>query len=114
MNSPEFQAGAAARTGTSLDQVGAFAAVPLFKLPVESPIVEPPPSLRPQRPMRFGADVISASFVVWICACVRATFQIRASSMIPWKKPAATPADVIAVPIAACWIDVDSGVAVTA
>jgi hypothetical protein len=46
----------------------------------------------------------------WICAPVRATFQMRTSSTTPWKKPAAVPFDVCAVPIAACWMLVASGV----
>ena len=38
----------------------------------------------------------------------RATFQMRASSSSPWKKPAAVPVELSAVARAACWMQVDS------
>ncbi len=41
---------------------------------------------------------------------LRATFQMRASSTVPAKKPAAAPVLVSALPMAACWMLVDSGV----
>ena len=47
---------------------------------------------------------MSVSLAAWIWACVRATFQIRASSSTPWKKPAGAPVEVMAVPSAACWM----------
>ncbi len=46
----------------------------------------------------------------WISAVLRATFQMRTSSTVPAKKPAAVPLLVSALPTAACWMLVDSGV----
>ncbi len=46
----------------------------------------------------------------WICAVLRARFQMRTSSTLPWKKPEATPVLVSALPMAACSMLVDSGV----
>jgi hypothetical protein len=86
----------------------------VFPFPDESAVVVPLVSEYPHRPRRPVAPaVISLFFALRICAPVRATFQIRVSSISPAKKPAATaPAavEVIALPTAACWIDVDSGV----
>ena len=45
-----------------------------------------------------------------ICAPLRATFQMRASSSAPWKKPpvlATAPVEVSEVPSAACWMLAD-------
>ena len=49
-------------------------------------------------------EVSSWSLLPRIWAPLRATFQMRASSRTPWKKPAATPVEVMAVPSAACWM----------
>ncbi len=58
-------------------------------------------------------DAISESLVPWICACVRATFQMRDSSMIPAKNPAAVPFVFIAVPSAAhCRLSARGGIGV--
>ena len=55
-------------------------------------------------------EVSSRFLLALIWAAVRTTFQTRASSTTPWKKPAATPPEVMAVPRAACWMLVASGV----
>src|SRR5207247_4384876 len=74
-------------------QTGPFVAVPLMPLPDESPTAVPLPSFMPQRPINPDADGTSMSFVPLICACVRAKFQMRASSRTPLKKPSAAPVD---------------------
>src|SRR6185503_13892962 len=67
---------------------------PLVKVPstagaVESKIIVPLPSFMPQRPMSPVPLVNSELIAFWISVCVRATFQIRASSRTPLKKPCA-------------------------
>src|SRR5207253_8055484 len=93
---------------TALKPVVQFQPLPVIVLagvpPVLSATVLPVPSFKPQRPSRFGSAAISSDIVLWICACVRATFQIRTSSITPLKNPAATPVDVRALPIDACWM----------
>ena len=72
-------------------QAGLATVVPLTPLPEESAIDDPVPSSRPQRPTRFAVgEVISVFIEPWICACVRATFQMRTSSIVPWKNPSST------------------------
>ena len=58
------------------------------------------PSLKCHSPMRPACGAISVFLAAWISDRLRATFQIRTSSTTPWKKPAATPVEVIAVPTA--------------
>ena len=77
--------------------------------PELSATVVPLPSFRPQRPNSPGADRISPVIPSRICCAVRAEFQMRTSSMTPSKNPAATPVEVRALPIAACWMLSDRG-----
>src|SRR5438067_85223 len=62
----------------------------------------PVPSSSDQRPARFGSDAIGMPIVDWMSACVRATFQMRGSSICPWNAPVTTPVELIAAPSAAC------------
>src|SRR6266516_431674 len=82
--------GPATKPGT---QTGPFVTVPLTPLPDESATEVPEPSFIPQRPIRPDEDETSMSLVAPISACVRAKFQMRASSRTPLKKPAATPVE---------------------
>ena len=83
--------------------------VPVTAWPELSPTDVPEPSFNPQRPCRFVAEMISPVIPSAICCAVRATFQMRTSSMAPSKNPAAAPVDVRALPIAACWMLSDRG-----
>ena len=83
------------------------------KLPTELLVVVPEPSFMPQRATRPVPLVISEFLVLWIADWLRATFQTRASSIVPAKKPGLVPGRPVlrrAEPRAACWILVDSGV----
>ena len=76
---------------------------------VESPTNVPAPSFIPQRPMRPEVGETNSPFMLaWIADCVRATFQMRASSRLPAKNPGlfvpGTPAEVRADANAACWM----------
>ena len=82
--------------------------VPLRPLPDES-FTPPQASLKPQRPSKPVPVGISTSLPARICAAVRATFQMRDSSSVPPKKPAATPVELSALPRAACWMLSDRG-----
>ena len=55
------------------------------------------------------APVIWSSRHWRICWPVRATFQMRASSMRPRKKPAAVPLELSALPSAVRWMESDRG-----
>jgi hypothetical protein len=91
-------------------QLGLPTTVPVKPLPELSARVAPEPSLYPHRPRSPAVGAVSCvSLALWICACVRATFQIRDSSMIPAKCPATELSDRIAVPSAACWMLSDRG-----
>jgi hypothetical protein len=72
-------------------------------------MVVPPFSSKPQRPSRPVPTVIGPVIPDWIWPPVRGVFHTRASSTTPWKKPAATPVLFMAVPMAACWMLVASG-----
>ena len=62
--------------------------VPTTAFPELSPRLEPVPSLRFQPPIRLVVGpVISRFLAAWICACERAVFQMRTSSIVPAKKP---------------------------
>ena len=78
---------------------------------VESPTKVPAPSFIPQRPIRPAVGEINSLFIVaWIADCARAMFQMRASSRVPAKNPAATPVEFSAEPKAACWMLSERGV----
>src|SRR5207253_9164702 len=85
-------------------QTGPLVAVPLMPLPDESATEVPEPSFIPQRPISPDDDETSISLEASISACVRAKFQMRASSRTPLKKPAATPVESKAVAKPACWM----------
>ena len=81
-------------------QVGEPTAAPVLLLPELSARLVPLPSLRFQTPSSPVCGlVISVSLLAWICASVWALSQIRTSSMLPAKKPAAVPVVVRALPI---------------
>src|SRR5207249_8155881 len=93
--------GVAPDRGKPDTQRGPLVAVPLMPLPEESATDVPDPSFMPQRPINPVAEETSIPFVPLISACVRATFQMRASSRTPLKKPAAVPVESMAVARAA-------------
>ena len=73
-------------------QVGLATAAPVMLLPELSPRLVPLPSLRFQTPSRLVCGVVISLFLVaWIWLRLRATLQIRTSSIVPAKKPAAVP-----------------------
>ena len=69
---------------------------------VLSAMVVPDPSSMLQRPIRPAADVIGPVIPAWIALALRATFQMRGSSRMPWNPPLAVPVDVKAAASPAC------------
>ena len=66
-------------------QTGPFVSVPFSAGVVESAVVVPVPSFRPQRPRRPVPDVTSRFLLARMSPADRAAFQTRASSMTPEK-----------------------------
>jgi hypothetical protein len=52
--------------------------------------------------MSPAPDKTSLDMPAWISGWVRTTFQMRASSRMPWKKPWTVPLEFIAVARPAC------------
>ena len=99
-------------SGESVLQTGPLTSEPATPLAIELPAAVPVPSLRPQRAIRPLPESSSTPMLFWIWVWVRATFQIRASSSRPAKKPAAVPVEFIAVASDACWMLSKRGCAV--
>ncbi len=107
------EGGGPSSAGAPETHVGPPVVVPLMP-PTEPATDVPAPSFMPQRPIRPVPEVSSEFIEPWICAWVLATFQIRTSSTRPAKKPASTPVESDAVPIAGAWIESERGVWVVA
>src|SRR4030095_4568957 len=88
--SPEGSAGGGGKVTSNGELVPQLQLVP-FNVPVMVPpaelaILSPESSFMPQRPTRPVVAPVSCELMVdWIWACVRATFQMRASSSKPLK-----------------------------
>src|SRR5829696_8999617 len=90
------------KPATHVGGVAVGVSVPFGRPATELFATEPVFSFNPQRPIKPVPLVNSEFMLAWISACERATFQMRVSSITPAKKPAAAPADVMAVPMPAC------------
>jgi hypothetical protein len=85
-------------------------AVPAAPPAIELSTCVPVPSFSPQRAINPLPLLSCCPRVAAIWLPVRATFQIRASSMTPLKAPSGSPVESMAVPSAACWMLSDRGV----
>src|SRR5512139_2532025 len=92
--------GAAALNGEPADHAQLVPVmVPSTVVPAELDTVVRPSSFIPHRAARPVTGPVSSEFIAaTISACVRAIVHTRASSSAPFRKPAAAPVEVMAVP----------------